>query len=303
MDYDEFGTVEQFLPDRLVIKPQKLGLPLDVVLFDRHGTFIGPVVQITDQLFQTKYVVHVDEDSLLKSKSTMLKPGDSVYYYNCDRMSVETGDMKKELNLLDKKRQLRQCRKKNRSRVNRQVMQDVIDNLRDLKLDFNQVPAEDCMEEDQKSTSKNTKSIASIVLNSHCNRKVIGDQLEKQKGRRYKRIKAKILGDICKFREENNIKKERIGGQIEDELELGKRRINPRTINIDLLVSQSIDYSKNSFEVERNNSFNGDRMTSSDRSSKLMFEETLTFPSFMTEKTDQKENYSFFMSRFDSKQE
>jgi hypothetical protein len=258
-DYDEFGTVEQCFEDRLTIKPQRPGLPLDVVLFDKHGTFIGPVAAISDSFTDPRYVVHVDGDLVFTSKCIRVKTGDSVYYYNCDRLSAETDVLLDELTLVEKKRVMRDQKKRGKARINNQIMERVIDNLRDMRIDDKQREEDEHMEEEQKSTSKNTKSIASIVLKSYCNRKAIRDRLEKQKARRYRKSKARILGDLSELREEKQQSKVRGGEQIEDEIELGKRNRPSKQLGLDSLKNQSTDYSKNSWETDRNNSSSVDK--------------------------------------------
>lgn len=243
----------------MTIKPQRPGLPLDVVLFDRQGTFIGPVVAIADSLNDPKYVVHVDGDLVYTSKCMKVKTGDPVYYYNCDRMSADTDVLMDELTLVEKKRIMRDRKKRGKARISNQIMERVIDNLRDMRIDDKQREEDEHMEEEQKSTSKNTKSIASIVLKSYCNRKAIGDRLEKQKARRYRKNKARILGDLCELREEKQQSKVRGAEQIEDELELGKRKRPSKQLGLDSLINQSTDYSKNSWETDRNNSSSADK--------------------------------------------
>lgn len=287
MDYEEFGTVEQFLPNRILIKPTKPGLLLDVVLFDKYGTFIGQVIETSDEHLGLQYSVLVDKDSLVMTKSIKLKLCDPVYYYNCDKLITDAHAIQDELSLLEKKVALREHRSKGKTRVGKQVMRGVIHNLRDLRLDSHLDAREKCIEEEeQKSTSKNTQSIASIVLKSYCNRKVVGNQMEKQKAKRYKKIKARILGDLCQLKEEKQATNERIVEQIEDELQLGKRKTQTKMVKLDSLVNNSTDYSKNSYDADRNSSFNGERFTSSDKSSsKLIQEQFLNFTSSNTDDT------------------
>lgn len=203
--------------------------------------------------------MHLDTDLGFTSKSVKLKAGDSVYYYNCDKLSADIDTLQDELTLIDKKRLMREQRKAGKMKLSNQIMQGVIDNLRELRIDDKQRDIEELMEEEQKGNSKNTQSIASIVLKSYCNRKTIGNRLEKQKARRYRKSKARILGDLCELREENLQTKERVAEQIEDELQLGKRKRPSKQLGFDSLVNQSTDYSKKSWEADRNSSSNGDR--------------------------------------------
>lgn len=266
--------VEQCSADKIIVKPQKLGLPLDLVLFDKNGQFIGPVSEIVDKEIDPKYVIRVSEDMIHSSKRNGLRPGDRVYYYNCDRLREDRESMLDELSLVAMKGESKNRRKTGKNQVSKQIMKGVIEDLREMRLSRDQDSAEDCMEEEQKSNSKNTRSIASIVLKSCFNRKTVGNQLEKQKARRYKRIKARILGDLCKYQEEKHVSKVIREEEIEDELELGKRKTKSKTVKRDSLINVSTDYSKKSFDHERFQEYNLEIRRSSDNPLLQNFNET-----------------------------
>lgn len=245
--------MESCHPDRLVIKPQRGDLPLDVVLFDIHGNFIGPVSELSGHSISTRYIVRIEEDTIFRLKRNNLKQGDYVYYYNCDRLHTprEQEELSNELGLLDLKRNNRDLRKKQskRSRIGRRIMEGVIDNLRDMKIEPNRVEAEQLIEEEIKSTSKNSKSVATIVLKSYYNRN-FGSRLEKQKAKKYKKIKARVLGDLCKPKDELIPDPVRNENRMENELLLGKRRSKPQMSKRDSFFNTSTDYSKNSYETD-----------------------------------------------------
>lgn len=241
--------------DRIVIKPQRLDLPLDVVLFDCNGNFIGPVSELLGDSISSRYIVRVEEDASFRMKRNKLKVGDFVYYYNCDRLHNLRGheEMKNELGLLAMKKSNRESKKKhsNSSKIRRSIMDGVIENLRELKVEFKRSELDQQIEEELKSCSKNSKSIASIVLNSYCNIN-LGSKLEKQKAKKYKKIKARILGNLGKPKEAiTQSGPAQNDNRIENELHLGKRRQNFKLSKRDSLFNTSTDYSKNSHDADR----------------------------------------------------
>jgi len=242
--------VESCHSDRIVIKPQRPDLPLDVVLFDCNGNFIGPV----SELLGERYIVRVEEDASFRMKRNKLKAGDFVYYYNCDRLHNfrQQEEMPNELGLLEMKKNHRGSKKKHSgtNKIRRTIMDGVIENLRELKVEIKKTDS-DQFEEELRSCSKNSKSIASIVLNSYCNIH-FGSKLEKQKAKKYKKIKARVLGTKGKQKEEiiqrGSAKND---NQIENELHLGKRRNHLKLSKRDSLFNTSTDYSKHSHEADR----------------------------------------------------
>ena len=237
-----------------MIKPFKADLPLDVVLFDCNGNFIGPVSEFSGDPSTTRYIVRIDPDTALRMKRNKLKPGDSLYYYNCDKLhpQPEQEEIRNELGLLELKRNRRDLRKKksNSSKIGRSIMDGVIENLREMKVEMKRRDSEQLIEEEQKSTSKNSKNIATIVLNSYYNRS-FGSRVEKQKAKKYKKIKARVLGDLNKPNDESVQTPAKHEMKIENELMLGKRRNNTKMIKRDSFFNTSTDYSKNSCDADR----------------------------------------------------
>lgn len=290
--------------DRVIVRPGKQGLPLDVLLFDRHGTFIGPVEETQGSRSELKYAVKFEGNSILRTKSTSLKAGDPVFYYCCDRNSTGECQMQDELTLIQKKTRFKEKRTSENSRGRNQVLQGVIEKMRDMKLDSGQEGDEDCMEEELRSTSKNTRSIASVVLNSNYNKKFICNRLEKQKAKRYRRTKANMLGIFDKLPNlEDQSSKEQAVDQMEDELELGKRKPHQKRGMLDSLVNRSTDYSKNSWEATHNNSSNEDKLTLSERSSVKMLSEPFQFSSILPQSEEESQRLHFFMQGFPSTHE
>lgn len=223
-DYDEFGIVESCYPDRIVIKPLRNDLAKDIVLFDRMGNFLGPISEVTGEYSTQRYVIRLEEDSLSRMKRKYLKTGDYVYYYNCDRLHAEQEEMTRELNLIELKRQNRNLHKKPKT-IRNQIMNGVISNLKDLRLDSGSKNGEETCEDDQRSTSKNSKTIISMVIKSHCNPSLVGSAKEKQKRKKYKKAKAKMfLNQLSELQTSEMLRKNTgRGTEIEDELLLGKR--------------------------------------------------------------------------------
>lgn len=253
-EYDEFGTVESCHSDRIVIKPLKPDLPLDVVLFDCIGNFIGPVSELLGHSLAARYIVRIDDDAVFRLKRNKLKPGDCLYYYNCDRLHIphDQEEIKNELGLMELKRNRRDLRKKhsNSTKIGRSIMDGVIENLREMKVEVRRRDSEQLIEEEQKSTSKNSKNIATIVLNSYYNPN-FGSRVEKKKAKKYKKIKARVLGGLNKPIDELIQTPVKHDMKIENELLLGKRGNKSQMVKRDSFFNTSTDYSKNSYEADR----------------------------------------------------
>lgn len=210
-----------------------------------------------EQGIDPKYIISLPDNTGSGLKRHSLKPGDSVYYYNCDRLHGDRESMFDELSLVGMKGESRKRRNSDKKVVSKKIMKSVIEDLREMRICREQDSEKDCIEGAQMSSSKNTRSIASIALKSNFNRNTVGNQLEKQKARRYKRIKARILGILGKYQEEKqHISKEVREDEIDDELELGKRKIKSKMVKLDSLNNYSTDYSKNSFDHDRLHVYN-----------------------------------------------
>lgn len=270
-----------------------------MVLFDRHGTFIGPVVEVSGLLAESKYCVKLELDSILRVKSTSLKIGDPLYYYNCDRLSAEIDTMQDELTLIESKQRCKHQRSGLKPKASKHA---TIDNLRDDRLDYGAEVVDDRMDEEINSTTKNTRSIASVVLNSCYNKKLIENHLEKQKAKRYRRIKTLMLGNLNKLSEEKWSVKERKEEKIEDELELGKRNSRAKMSIQDSFINHSTDYSKNSWDADKNNSSNGDKLTLSNESSKEILWGALNRNTIHYQNIGQTDHQRYFMQSLPSTQ-
>lgn len=231
-----------------------MGFPLDVVIFDRQGTYIGPIIEISEFLSEPKYAVKLDLDSIMRVKRSNLKVGDLVYYYNCDRLCTKVDTIQDELSLIEKKWNQKKETSNRVPKISRQAKNEMTKYIGDLTLGYNPEASQDYMEDELNSTSKNTRSIASVALNSFYNRNLIVNHLEKQKAKRYRRIKASMLGNLGNPPEEKTIIEESLDDQIEDELELGKRKNHSTLQKFDTSINQSSDYSKRSCDVDRNSS-------------------------------------------------
>jgi hypothetical protein len=223
-----------------------------VVIFDRQGTYIGPIIEVSGFLADPKYAVNLDLDSIMRVKRSNLKVGDLVYYYNRDRLCIEVDTIQDELSLIEKKWNQKTETFNRVAKTSKHTKYEMAKNKRDLTLGYNPEASQDCMEDELNSTSKNTRSIASVALNSCYNRNLIVNHLEKQKSKRYRRIKASMLGNLGNPPEEKTIIEEALDDQIEDELELGKRKNCSTLHKFDTSINHSAYYSKLSYDIDRN---------------------------------------------------
>lgn len=229
-------------------------LPKDIVLFDRLGNFLGPISEVTGEFGSQRYVIRMEEDSVARMKRRLFKISDYVYYYNCDRLHAENEEMSRELNLIELKRQSRLGHKKP-SNLRSQIMNGVIQNLKDLRLDISSKIAEDNLEEDDKNSSKNSRTIISMVMKSHCNPSLVGSAKERQKRKKYKKAKARMfLTQLNELQGAEGVMNHRLANEMDDELMLGKRlppTINYRKEKPESSFMRSSDYSRNSTDTER----------------------------------------------------
>ena len=228
-----------------------------MVLFDRQGNFLGPISEVTGEYSTQRYVIRIQEDSLGLMKRKFLKTGDYVYYYNCDRIHLEQENINRELNLIEMKRQNRSLGGKKPNNIKNQIINSVICNLKDLRLDSNSKMIEEAFEEDQKSTSRNSKTIINMVMKTHCNQTVVGSAKERQKRRKYKKAKARMfLNKISEGPDEDLTVLNQANNEIEDELLLGKRCLfnstNPyKKEKTDSITNRSTEYSRKSTDTDK----------------------------------------------------
>lgn len=246
--------IESCYPDRILIKPLRNDLARDMVLFDRLGNFLGPISEVTGEYSTQRYVIRIEEDSVGRMKRKYLKIGDYVYYYNCDRLHLEHEE-NRELNLIEMKRQKRQIGYKKPKSIKNQIMNGVISNLKDLRLDSSSKMGEEMLEDDQRSISKNSKTIISMVMNSHGNTSFVGSAKEKQKRRKYKKAKARMfLNQLSDLKGAEIVKTQRSITEIEDELLLGKRHPISNSYRRDKPeppLVRSTEYSRNSNDTDK----------------------------------------------------
>jgi hypothetical protein len=228
-----------------------------MALFDRLGNFLGPITETTEEYSMQRYVIRIEEDSMGLMRRKNLKPGDYVYYYDCDRLHPKNGDLNRELSLLELKRQNRASKSKRSKDIKDQIMNGVISNLKDLRIDGDSKIADELIEDDQRSVSKNSRTIISMVMNSHCNNSKIGSAKEKQKRRKYKKAKARMFihqitdGEANAFAEAYKRNEE-----MDDELCLGKREPQSNMSRKDRgeqSFVKSSEYSGKSTDTDRKN--------------------------------------------------
>lgn len=228
-------------------------MPRDIVLFDRLGNFLGPISEVTGELSNQRYVIRMEEDSVSRMKRKLFKIGDYVYYYNCDRIHQEQEDLNRELNLIELKRQNRLLGNKKPGKIGTAIMKGVIQNLKDLRLDTNSKAGDEMMEEDERNSSKNSRTIISMVMKSHCNTSLVGSAKERQKRKKYKKAKARMfLNQLNELQGESAKKKSKT--DIEDELVLGKRvppSVNNRKDRPEISIGRSSDYSRKSTDTDK----------------------------------------------------
>lgn len=261
-----------------MIKPLRSDLARDMVLFDRLGNFLGPISEVTGEYSTQRYVIRIEEDSVGRMKRKYLKIGDYVYYYNCDRLHLEHEE-NRELNLIEMKRHHRQVGYKKPKGIRNQMMKGVINDLKDMRLESNSKMGEEMLEDDQRSISKNSKTIISMVMNSHCNTSFVGSAKEKQKRRKYKKAKARMfLNQLSDLKGVEIIKTERGATEIEDELLLGKRHPTSNSYRRDKpepLLVRSTEYSRNSNDTDKKNYVEDEFLFKNN----VMTKDSLPFPS------------------------
>lgn len=235
-----------------MIRPTRSGLVQDTVLFDRLGNFLGPVTEVTGVLGTLRYVIRRPEDSVAQLRG-LFKIGDQVFYYNCDRLHPGPDELSRELNLIELKRQNRGLRQKKQGGMKGQIMNGVIKNLRELKLDLTSKIAEEYLEDDERS-SRNSRTMISMVMNSHCNQSLVGSAKERQKRKKYKKAKEQMFyNQNSDHRFADSTSNYNKNSQMEDELTLGKRcNLNncPSKFKADLSVKRSTDYSRRSTDTD-----------------------------------------------------
>lgn len=209
-DYDEFGQIEVCYPDRLVIRPVKGVLALDAVLFDQHGNFIGPVSQVLGGPLNPRYVIQVSEE-IVRARRYSLKPNDSVYYYNCDRLEAdptgmdEEGNPQAEHNLASLNRKNRRHPQRDQ-KISKMILKSVINNLRNLTIDERDDSVAEVNNRDRESIlAEKSTSITSMIFKSYQDKSKIASVKEQLKKKKYRKYKNRIIQQFYKFQEEANL--------------------------------------------------------------------------------------------------
>lgn len=205
-DYDEFGKIEVCYPDKLIIRPVKGVLSLDAVLFDQHGNFIGPVSEVMGEPLNHRYIIHVSED-IYRTRRYSLKPNDSVYYYNCDRLENDPPGMDEEVAAegiaVETRKKRGKRHPKEDEKISKMILKSVINNLRNLSIDEQQYSECEVSNRDKGSMLANkSTSITSMIFKSYQDKSKIDSVKEQLKKRRYRKYKHKIIQHFYKFQEE-----------------------------------------------------------------------------------------------------
>lgn len=206
-DYDEFGHIEVCYPDRLIIRPTHGALPIDAVLFDQHGNFIGPISEVVGGPLNLRYIIQISED-LFRTRRFSLKPNDSVYYYNCDRLEVDPPCMDEEeptdnVVLEQRKRKTKRYPKRDK-KISKMILKSVINNLRNLSIGEQDDSFENNRDRDSQLANKST-SITSMIFKSYQNKSKIDSVKEQLKKKKYRKYKHRIIQHFYKFQEESII--------------------------------------------------------------------------------------------------
>ena len=206
-DYDEFGQIEVCYPDKLIIRPAKGVLSLDAVLFDQHGNFIGPVAEVIGGSLSPRYVIHIPED-IYRTRRYSLKPNDSVYYYNCDRLEAEPAGMDEEEPVESPPLEMRKKRTgrgqpKRDTKISKMILKSVINNLRNLSIDEDEESVCDPAQRDRDSQLANkSNSITSMIFKSYQDKSKMDSVKEQLKKRKYRKYKHRIIQHFYRFQEE-----------------------------------------------------------------------------------------------------
>ncbi len=150
-EYDEFGTIEVCYYDRVIVRPIRgdHSITIDAVLFDRHSNFVGPISEIVGGSNVPRYVVRSDEIC----RRMPLRQGDTLYYYNCDRvgkMDMEEDEYEEDLKLINMKSEQR-----TQSSLN---LRKVVYNLKNLRIDDDYQDASMIIDERDEAISREAKA-------------------------------------------------------------------------------------------------------------------------------------------------
>lgn len=142
----------------MIVRPLRgdHSITIDAVLFDRHSNFVGPISELVGGSNVPRYVVRSDEIC----RRFPLRQGDTLYYYNCDRVDMNQDNEFDDLKLVNLRSD-----QQTQSSLN---LKNVINNLKNLRIDddFDFQNASMIVDEREEAISREAKaspSTASLI--------------------------------------------------------------------------------------------------------------------------------------------
>lgn len=178
------------MPDRLIIRARLKNAATDSALFDKSGNFIGSVSEVIGSGASMRYVVKTNED-FTQSRRTNLKTGDSIFYFNCDRIDQPRGiEPRDEPSLLEQK----QMHKQEGKHISKMIMSKVIDNIRTMSIRENVEIDEEMVQnfDVQSKLALRSNSINSKIFRAYQSPEALEKLQENIQRKRYKKSKTKI---------------------------------------------------------------------------------------------------------------